>query len=208
MVRKIYFPFFLALFSLVTLSFTACDDGTDDADDTTDQVDTISTVEETPPATEVEDKSKRPSPPDSAMATVGDLTVKINYGSPRVKGRTIWGELVPYGQVWRTGANEATTFEVNQDVTINGKPVPAGKYALFTIPNQGKWTVILNKVHDQWGAFDYNEAEDLLRFTVDAKSGNELAENMNFTVNQKNESTAEIVFRWDKLKWSFDVKKA
>ena len=83
-----------------------------------------------------DDKSKRPSPPKTATGEVGDLKIAIDYGAPSVKGRKIFGEKEPYGKVWRTGANEATTFSVNKDVTINGNSLPAGKYALFTIPEK------------------------------------------------------------------------
>lgn len=83
-----------------------------------------------------EDKSARPSPPAEARAKVGQANIAINYSSPAVKGRTIWGDLVPYGKVWRTGANEATTFETSTDLDINGHKLPAGKYGLFTIPGE------------------------------------------------------------------------
>ena len=86
-----------------------------------------------------DDKSKRPSPPKTASAEVGDLKIVIDYGAPSVKGRTIFGGLESYGKVWRTGANEATTLSVNKDVTIDGQALPAGKYALFTIPEKGDW---------------------------------------------------------------------
>jgi hypothetical protein len=83
-----------------------------------------------------DDKSKRPSPPAQVSEKIGNTTVTIDYSQPGVKGRTIWGDLVPYGKVWRTGANEATTFEVSNDVKVEGKSLPAGKYALFTIPEE------------------------------------------------------------------------
>ncbi|WP_375418499.1 DUF2911 domain-containing protein [uncultured Hymenobacter sp.] len=113
-----------------------------------------------------EDKSKRPSPPATATARVGAATITINYSRPSVKGRKIFGGLEPYGQVWRTGANEATTFEVDKSVTINGQPLPAGKYALFTIPTATAWTVIFNKTAEQWGAFKYDQQQDALRVQV------------------------------------------
>ena len=109
------------------------------------------------------DKSTRPSPPMEIKDTLWGAQVSINYSAPSVKGRTIWGDLVPYGKVWRTGANEATTFETDKDIMIQGKKLPAGKYALFTIPGETEWTWIFNSVWDQWGAYKYDETKDILR---------------------------------------------
>ena len=113
-----------------------------------------------------EDKCKRPSPPATVSTTVGDAKITIDYSRPSMKGRKIFGELEPYGKVWRTGANEATTFETYQAVTINGQALPAGKYALFTIPTEQEWTIIFNKTADQWGAYKYDEKQDALRVKV------------------------------------------
>src|SRR6185437_4669611 len=90
------------------------------------------------------DKSKRPSPPETATGTVGGASISINYSSPSVKGRKIWGGLVPYDKVWRAGANEATIFETNKAIKIEGKDLPAGKYSLFATPGENEWTIILN----------------------------------------------------------------
>ncbi|RMG72406.1 MAG: DUF2911 domain-containing protein, partial [Bacteroidetes bacterium] len=98
--------------------------------------------------------------------SIGTAEITINYGSPAAKGRTLWGDLVPYGAVWRTGANEATTFTVSQDVTIEGQTLPAGTYSLFTIPGESDWTIIFNKTAEQWGAYEYDEAADALRVKV------------------------------------------
>ena len=108
----------------------------------------------------------RQSPADSAMGRVGKANVKIKYGSPSVKGRQIWGALVPYDQVWRSGANEATTVSVDQPVSIEGKTLPAGTYTFFTIPGKDTWTVIFNKEAGQWGAYKYDEKKDALRLTL------------------------------------------
>jgi len=104
-----------------------------------------------------EDKSKRASPPAQAKETISSgATVTINYSQPSVKGRTIGKDLEPMpGKVWRTGANEATTFEVSKAVKIEGKDLPAGKFALFTISGDSEWTIIFNKTANQWGAFSY-----------------------------------------------------
>jgi hypothetical protein len=107
------------------------------------------------------DKSKRPSPPASASCDLGGgKTVTTDYSSPRMKGRKIYGDLVPYGEVWRTGANEATTFVTSSDIEVGGKSVPAGSYTIFTVPNADKWTLIINKTTGEWGIpYKYESAE-------------------------------------------------
>ncbi|XZF15933.1 DUF2911 domain-containing protein [Chitinophagaceae bacterium MMS25-I14] len=106
------------------------------------------------------------SPPDSVTGKIGSATVKIRYSSPSVKGREIWGGLVPYDKVWRAGANEATTFTTDKDLMIEGKPLRAGRYALFAIPQKDTWTIMFNTVPDQWGAFNYDVQKDALRVVV------------------------------------------
>lgn len=149
----------------------------------------------------------RLSPPATASATTTDgVKITINYGSPSVKGREIWGPLVELDKVWRTGANEATTFEVSKDVMIDGKKLAAGKYALFTIFHKGsdEVTVIINKEANQWGAFKYNESQDALRFKVKSSKIADLQETMKFDVDK----SGKVVFTWEKLHFSFDVKGA
>src|ERR1043165_8960928 len=104
------------------------------------------------------DKSKRPSPPDSTTGQIGGATITINYSSPAVKGRKIWGELVPYGKVWRAGANQATTFETDKAIKIEGKELPAGKYSLFAQPGENEWQLIFNSETGQWGIKRTGEA--------------------------------------------------
>ena len=149
-----------------------------------------------------DDKSKRPSPPRTASGEVGDLKIVIDYSSPSVKGRKIFGEKEPYGKVWRTGANEATTFSVNKDVTIDGKSLPAGKYALFTIPEQGDWTVIFNKKPDQWGAYDYKESDDALRIQVKAKKLDKVHEKLSFDIDD----AGKVTFAWEHQSFAMNVK--
>lgn len=110
--------------------------------------------------------NKKPSPPASAEFKSGAASIKIVYSAPSVKGREIWGKLVPYGEVWRAGANEATTFETDKDIKVEGKTLPAGKYSFFTIPGEKEWTIIFNKTAKQWGAYSYKAADDVLRVTV------------------------------------------
>ena len=136
--------------------------------------------------------------------TIGYTNVEINYSSPGVKGRKIWGDLVPYNEVWRTGANEATTIQFDNDVIIKGKLIPAGSYSLFTIPTEKDWTVILNKVYDQWGAFKYDKKEDFYRFKVMPQSNN-FVERLRFTFNYKEPYISEVVMEWEKLKIAFDI---
>jgi len=111
-----------------------------------------------------QDKSKRPSPPAKAECKLAQgRTITVDYSSPRMKGREIYGGLVPYGEVWRTGANEATTFVTNADLTVGGKDVPAGSYTIFTVPNRDKWTLIISKRTGEWGIPYPGEADDLAR---------------------------------------------
>ncbi len=113
-----------------------------------------------------EDKAKRPSPPMVTEVKAGTANIKISYSAPSVKGREVWGKLVPYDQVWRTGANEATVFETDADIKVEGKVLPKGKYSLFTIPGKDEWVIIFNKKDEQWGAYSYKKEDDVLRVSV------------------------------------------
>jgi hypothetical protein len=116
------------------------------------------------------DKSKRPSPPAQAQCDLGGgKTLTVDYSSPKVKGRKIFGGLVPYDQPWRAGANEATTFVTSADLKVGGKDVPAGDYTIFTIPEENKWTLIISKKTGEWGIPYPGAGSDLLR--VDMKAG-------------------------------------
>jgi hypothetical protein len=148
-----------------------------------------------------DDPSKRPSLPAQAKATVGGKTILINYSQPSVKGREVWGKLVPYGQVWRTGANETTSIDFSDDVTLEGKPLAKGRYALFTIPNEKEWTIIINKTI-KWGAFTYKQDEDVLRVNVPVKQSKEFAEKMAFTISPK----GVVSLVWANAKVDFTVK--
>lgn len=152
-----------------------------------------------------DDKSKRPSPLLEAKASIGDLSIDIDYGSPAVKGRKIWGALVPYGEVWRTGANEATTFEVNKDVEIEGQKLPAGKYSLFTVPGEKEWTIIFNKEASQWGSYNYKKEQDALRVTVKSEKSKEMNERMTFKIDEK---TGKVTLFWENVAVPFTVKSS
>ena len=121
------------------------------------------------PASAQERASDEPRPSPNAVVgqTVGTTDVLVTYGRPSVRGREVFGELVPYGAVWRTGANEASTITVSDDVMVEGERLPAGTYALFTVPGEDGWTVVFNRTAAQWGSFRYDEAEDALRVTVE-----------------------------------------
>lgn len=151
-----------------------------------------------------EDKSKRVSPPKQATASIGDLNIVIDYSAPSVKGREIWGALVPYGKIWRTGANEATTFEVNQDVLIEGEELAAGKYSLFTLPSEDKITFILNKIFDQWGAYSYDESQDVLRVDVTPTTTEEHQEMLMFDISSEDKKGL-VSFKWGNLSAGFTV---
>ncbi|MCZ7602869.1 MAG: DUF2911 domain-containing protein [Melioribacteraceae bacterium] len=147
----------------------------------------------------------RLSPKASISQVIGYTEVTINYSRPGVKERTVWGELVPYDKVWRTGANEATTIEFNNDVRIEGNEVPKGKYSLFTIPGEMEWTIILNKEWEQWGAFKYSEAADQLRFKVKPQKS-EFTERLTFSVDYLSPYSANIVSEWNEIEVSFKIE--
>jgi hypothetical protein len=148
-----------------------------------------------------DDKAARPSPPAQATAAVDGKTVTIDYSQPSVKGRKIWGELVPYGQVWRAGANETTAFTLSADATVEGKKLPAGKYALFVLPNEKEWTIIFNKTI-KWGAFSYQQEEDVLRVTVPVKKSKSFSEKLTYNISPK----GVVSLAWENALAEFTVK--
>ncbi len=129
-----------------------------------------------------QDKGKRPSPSAQAQCKFSDgKTITVDYSSPRAKGRKIFGDLVPYGEVWRTGANEATTFVTDANLMIGGKDVPAGSYTIFTIPNQDKWTLIISKKTGEWGIPYKYESDELGRVDMTVSKTSSPVEN--FTIS-------------------------
>lgn len=148
------------------------------------------------------DDATRKSKNGHAEGNAGGAQVVVDYGRPQVGGRAVWGALVPYGQVWRTGADEATTVQFDRDVKVEGKPLAAGTYSLFTVPNRGSWTVIFNKVAKQWGAYKYDAAEDALRVEVTPQA-HEHVEALEIAV----EGDALRV-RWEKLEVPIRVAAA
>lgn len=150
------------------------------------------------------DKTKRKSPPMEAAAMVGEANIMINYSAPSVRGRTIFGDLEPFGEVWRTGANEATTFEISKNVLIEGEELAAGKYGLFTIPGEDSWTIIFNSVWDQWGDYNYDSGKDVLRVEVPVHPLDENVEQMKFVIKEKDGSSM-VALKWAKTKVAFAI---
>jgi hypothetical protein len=146
-------------------------------------------------------QDKPASPKAEANGTIGSSKVKIVYCQPSARGRKIMGSLVPYGDVWRTGANEATTIEFDKPVKVEGKELAAGKYALFTIPNENEWTIIFNKDHKQWGAYNYNPKEDVLRVTVKPEKTKDFVETFNIATEKD-----QVVMKWENTAVAFKVK--
>jgi hypothetical protein len=149
-------------------------------------------------------KTPRTSPSATLMQTVGLTDVTIKYSRPGVKGRAIWGELVPYDKVWRTGANEATTITFSDDVTVEGQKLAKGTYSLHTVPGKDQWAVIFNSVADQWGSYSYDAAKDVVRVNVKPEAANHL-EWMGFEIPEMTTDTAKIVLRWEKIAVPFTV---
>jgi hypothetical protein len=147
----------------------------------------------------------RPSPKATVTQTAGLTDVTILYCRPSVRGRAIWGGLVPYDQVWRTGANEATTITFADDVTIEGTKLPAGTYGLFTIPGKDEWTVIFNKGAKQWGAYEYKQADDVLRIKVKPQA-TEFHELLTFAFPVVTTESATVAIVWEKLAVLFTIK--
>lgn len=147
-------------------------------------------------------QEKRLSPAKTTENTVGDLSVVISYSSPSVKGRTIYGDLVPWGEIWRAGANEATTIKINKDAMVNGEELPAGHYAFFVIPNEDDdWTLIFNKVHEQWGAYKYDDSEDMLRIDVSPEEIDP-TEELTYSISDE----GEVNLDWSTTRVGFTIK--
>ena len=177
-------------------------------------------------------RTPRPSQKASVMQTIGVTDVTITYSRPGVKGRKIWGDplpgqvesvkgeatldnqnvrpkdavIVPWGHVWRAGANEATTFQVTDDVLINGQKLPAGSYSLHTIPTKDEWTIVFNGTANQWGSFDYDAAKDTLRVKAKPQWGNENTEWLEYTIEPVTDDSAQVNIRWEKVTVPFTVK--
>jgi len=147
----------------------------------------------------------RPSPLAIASVRYQDHYVKITYSQPQKKNRQIFGALVPYGAVWRTGANEATEITTTKDITLNNVLLKAGTYSLFSIPNKESWTIIINTDVGLWGAYNYNPKKDLLRFEVPVQSNDKDYDAFTISFDHRNE-VADLLIMWNKVKVSIPVK--
>lgn len=177
-------------------------------------------------------RSPRPSQKASVMQTIGVTDITVTYSRPGVKGRTIWGDapadayakgestlddqykrpagmpIVPYGHIWRTGANEATQFTVSDDVLINGQKLAAGRYSLHTIPGKDEWTIVFNGTANQWGSFAYDPAKDTLRVKAKPQMISDSQEWMTFTIDPEKDNSATVSIRWEKVRVPFTVEVA
>lgn len=142
------------------------------------------------------------SPRVQTDGTVNGINIMIDYGAPSVKGRTVWGGLEKYGEVWRAGANENTTIAFDKDAKVGGQSLAAGKYGFFMIPNEnGDWIAIFNKKNDAWGAYSYTEADDALRLNIQAEFVANVQEQLMYAVDNSG-----IVFAWDKARIKIPVE--
>ena len=151
-------------------------------------------------------KPYRLSPNASVSQTVGLTDIVVTYSRPGVKGREIWGKLLPYDKVWRAGANDATNITFSDDVTIAGKPVKAGSYSFFVTPHQGDWTVILNS-EKQWGAFRYDSTKDILKYQVKPETA-PLEERLSYSFTDLTPTSVKLVLRWEKVSIAVPIEIA
>lgn len=145
-----------------------------------------------------QDKKPMPSPPATAESTIDGVKVKIDYHQPSAKERKVMGGLVPYGKVWRTGANASTSIEFDGNVKIEGKSLAKGKYAIFTIPNEKEWTIIINS-SIKWGSMSYKESEDILRVNVKS-SKTDFVETFNISIDGNN-----VILKWENTTVAFKI---
>lgn len=145
------------------------------------------------------------SPGAAVKLMVGTTKVEIEFHRPGVKGREIWGGLVPFDTIWRLGANEATTLKISDTAKVGGQLVPEGTYALFAIPGKETWTIVLNRKADQWGTYAYDPALDLARFTVQPEAA-PFVEWMSFALEPTSPRSAAVILRWEKLQLTFPIE--
>jgi hypothetical protein len=156
------------------------------------------------PTSDSNQKSK--SPRTSTMAMIGENHIHIDYSAPSMRGRQVFGGLVAYDEVWVTGAHKATNISFGKDVIIQGTPIKAGKYGVFTIPGEKKWTIIINNKWDMHLADDYQQTDDILRFDVDVETLPENVEELTFSVLNNEDNSVIISIAWSNVKVAFEVK--
>lgn len=191
---KLRIPFSLML---STLLFVACKQETKETETTLEQSKTEPTSK--PP-------KKILSPHTSTMAMIDDAHIHIDYSSPGVRDRIIFGGLLAYDQVWQAGAHNATWLETNKDLIIGGNVLPAGKYGFFTIPSKDEWTLIFNSNWDQHGKDEYDQKDDVLRFKIKPRILNETIEHLEYKVDKINDKEGTISLAWEKVFISFNFQ--
>lgn len=154
---------------------------------------------QTPPS-----KMLRVSPYATVSQTVGITEMAVMYHRPGVKGREVWNKLVPFGQVWRAGANNATIFSFSEDVSINGTSLKAGKYSFFTVPGEKSWTIIFNSLADQWGAYNYDSTKNIISFSVTPETAAH-EEWLSYHFSDLTATSAKVTLRWEKTAVSFVI---
>lgn len=153
------------------------------------------------------DKSKRPSPPATAQCKFADgNTITVDYSQPSVRGRRIYGGLVPYGQVWRTGANEATTFVPTVNVSLAGTSVPKGNYTMFTLPSENTWKLIIDKETGQWGT-KYDQTQDLARIDMKGEKLSAPVEKFTISFDQQGGDACTMRLDWEKTRESVEIRE-
>ncbi|HEY6970635.1 MAG TPA: DUF2911 domain-containing protein [Candidatus Angelobacter sp.] len=160
-----------------------------------------STQQQRPP----EDKSKRPSPPGTAEVTLRGKKITIEYSRPFLKGRHVGQELAPYGKVWRTGANEATTFVTEGNLEVGGANVPAGSYTLYSLPSEGTWKLIINKQTGQWGT-RYDASQDLARVDMNKSQLSQPVEEFTISFDKKGDDKADLVLEWENVRLTVPIQ--
>lgn len=183
----------LSSFALFAVLFVSCD--TSQAPSTAvEEKEPLAFNAPQPAYTVTVTEAELASPRKELKGQLNGVNITIDYGSPSTKGRAIWGSLVPYGEVWRTGANEATRFTIDKTVLVGEAELAAGTYSLFTIPTEKEWEIIFNKVVDQWGAYEYDNTKDVLRVPAQPVSVDSSSTTLEFRL-----APGKIVMQWDKL---------
>lgn len=152
-----------------------------------------------------QDKSQRPSPPGTAEVTLKGKKITIDYGRPYLKGRHVGQELAPFGKVWRTGANEATSFMTEGNIKVGDADVPAGSYTLYSLPSEGTWKLIINKETGQWGT-KYDQSKDLARVDMQKSQLSQPVEQFTISFDKTGDSTANLVMEWENIRLTVAVK--
>lgn len=184
-------------FLLCALLFTSCKQ----------EIKETKTIPESPKTDTTTESSKKPlSPHTSTMAMIGDAHIHIDYSSPGVRDRMIFGGLLAYDQVWQAGAHMATWIETDKDLVIDGQELPAGKYGFFTIPSKNEWTIIFNSNWDQHGKDEYDEKDDVIRFKVTPIISDKITEHLEYKVSQVSKNEGAISLAWEKVSISFNFK--